>query len=130
MYQSQAKGKAKPTKLEKKAKNYPGRGKYGCTPNFDICMYYGGNWHRWHFCAKRQEDQARRNSKAKGKGGSQAPQARSTPTKPKIRQPNARKVQTIKKPLTVSNVPVVKGPDLVVSGANTTKPLKVWVVKT
>ena len=34
-----------------------------------------------------------------------------------------------KKPLPVSNVPVVKGPDLVVSGANTTKPLKVWVVK-
>ena len=129
MYQKQAKGKAKPTKLEKKAKNYPGRGKYGCTPNFDICMYCGGNWHRWQFCAKRQEDQARRTSKAKGKGGSQAPQARSTPTKPKIRQPNARKVHTIKKPLPVSNVPV-KGPDLVISGANTTKPLKVWVVKT
>ena len=58
------------------------------------------------------------------------PQARSTPTKPKIHETNARKVQTIKKPITVSNVPVVKGPDLVISDANTTKPLKVWVVKT
>ena len=56
MYQKQAKGKAKPTKLEKKAKNYPDRGKYGCTPNFDICMYCGGNWHRWQFCAKRSAD--------------------------------------------------------------------------
>ena len=129
MYQSQDKGKAKPTKLEKKAKNYPGRGKYGCTPNFDICMYYVGNWHRWQFCAKRSEDQAKRTSKAKGRGGSQVPKARSTPPNPKVRQPNARKVQNTKKPLTISTVPDVKGADLIISGANTTKPLKVWVVK-
>ena len=130
MYQSQAKGKAKPTPLEKKPKNYPGRGKYGCTPNHDICMYCGGNWHRCQFCAKRSEDQARRTSKAKGKGGSQVSQVRSTPPKPKVRQPNARKVQIIKKPLTISIVPIVNGDDLIISGANTTKPKKVWVVKT
>ena len=98
--------------------------------NDDICMYCGGKWHRWQFCAKRSEDQAKRTSKAKGQVRSQVPKARSTPPKPKVHQPNARKVHDLKKPLTISTVHDVKGADLIISGANTTKPMKVWVVKT
>ena len=47
MYQRQAKGKVFPNNLVKKPFNYPGRGKYGCTLDHDICTFCCDNWHRW-----------------------------------------------------------------------------------
>ena len=128
MYQRQAQGKGKAILLEKKPRNYPCRGKYGCNPEHDICTYCGGNFHKHYSCAKKQADEARRNSQAKGKGRSPMPKARSpAPPKPKVLQPNARKVY---RPITITGSSSTNKSDLQISGANTTKPHKVWVVKT
>ena len=78
----------------------------------------------------RREDQAKRNSKAEGQVRSQVSKARYRPPKPKVRQPNARRILNPNKPISISTVLDVNEGDLTMSCTNATKPVKVWEATT
>ena len=81
-------------------------------------------------CRKNARDEARNASYNEGKGRSNVPKARSKapPQKAKIRQPNAMKVNCHSS--IHASTSGTKDDPREFYGANTTKPKKVWVVKT